>query len=202
MNILELSELLGNWGEFIGAIAVVLTLIYLAVQVRQNSAQLKASVDAMQVTAYQDLMNRITELNRMRIESAEFAELSRRAVRDPSELSEIELERYISYLITLVRHADMAFMQLQKGMLTQAQYHSALGPFTGTIRSSSLGRAHARRVATSEYSVFEPEFRQELARLVEEAEQVIKQMTGGDRFMDIDDYRSEMIEEALNRRYL
>jgi hypothetical protein len=34
MSILELSQILGNFGEFVGAIAVVATLIYLATQVR------------------------------------------------------------------------------------------------------------------------------------------------------------------------
>ena len=36
MSILELSQMLGNFGEFVGAIAVVVTLIYLANQVRDS----------------------------------------------------------------------------------------------------------------------------------------------------------------------
>ena len=36
MSIFELSEILGNLGEFVGAIAVVATLIYLANQVRDS----------------------------------------------------------------------------------------------------------------------------------------------------------------------
>ena len=31
------AQLLGNYGEFVGAIAVVATLLYLAIQIRQNS---------------------------------------------------------------------------------------------------------------------------------------------------------------------
>ena len=38
MSTLEFSQLLGNYGEFIGAIAIVVTLIHLAVQLRQNTA--------------------------------------------------------------------------------------------------------------------------------------------------------------------
>ena len=37
MSSLELSELLGNYGEFVGAIAVVATLVYLSVQIRANT---------------------------------------------------------------------------------------------------------------------------------------------------------------------
>ena len=36
-------ETLGNAGDFIGGIAVVITLIYLAIQVRQNTAALRAA---------------------------------------------------------------------------------------------------------------------------------------------------------------
>ena len=38
MSTLEYSQLLGNYGEFVGAIAIVVTLIYLAVQLKQNTA--------------------------------------------------------------------------------------------------------------------------------------------------------------------
>jgi hypothetical protein len=42
MSALELSQLLGNYGEFVGAI--VITLVYLAIQVRQNTRMMRASI--------------------------------------------------------------------------------------------------------------------------------------------------------------
>lgn len=44
MSQIELSELLGNYGEFVGAIAIVITLVYLAVQLRQNTLMMRASI--------------------------------------------------------------------------------------------------------------------------------------------------------------
>lgn len=41
MTTLEFSQLLGNYGELVGAIAIVVTLIYLATQIRQSTAQQK-----------------------------------------------------------------------------------------------------------------------------------------------------------------
>jgi hypothetical protein len=35
MNLVELTDVLGNVGDFIGSIAVIVTLIYLAIQIRQ-----------------------------------------------------------------------------------------------------------------------------------------------------------------------
>jgi hypothetical protein len=37
------AELLGNYGEFVGAIAVVVTLAFLSIQLRQNTSALKSS---------------------------------------------------------------------------------------------------------------------------------------------------------------
>ncbi len=35
MTLMEISQVLGNVGEFVGSIAVVATLLYLAIQVRE-----------------------------------------------------------------------------------------------------------------------------------------------------------------------
>ena len=43
MDLISTAELLGNFGEFIGAIAVVVSLIYLALQLRLNTKALKAN---------------------------------------------------------------------------------------------------------------------------------------------------------------
>ena len=43
MSTLEFSQLLGNYGEFVGAIAIVITLVYLALQLRQNTASVRSS---------------------------------------------------------------------------------------------------------------------------------------------------------------
>ncbi len=37
MNLMDVSQIFGNFGEFFGAIAVVVTLAYLAVQIKQNT---------------------------------------------------------------------------------------------------------------------------------------------------------------------
>ena len=41
MDLMDTAQLLGSLGEFVGAIAVVLTLVYLAFQIRQQSRQIQ-----------------------------------------------------------------------------------------------------------------------------------------------------------------
>ena len=43
MTLMETAQLLGNFGEFVGAIAVVVTLIYLTTQIRQNTIALRSA---------------------------------------------------------------------------------------------------------------------------------------------------------------
>ena len=51
MTLMEISQVLGNVGEFVGAIAVVATLLYLAVQVRDAGRSSKfAAVQASRAT--------------------------------------------------------------------------------------------------------------------------------------------------------
>jgi hypothetical protein len=47
------AQLLGNYGEFVGAIAVVITLIYLAIQVRHSKEATEANTKAIELQAYQ-----------------------------------------------------------------------------------------------------------------------------------------------------
>ena len=42
MNLLDTAQLLGNFGEFVGAIGVVVTLVYLSVQIRQSTIASRA----------------------------------------------------------------------------------------------------------------------------------------------------------------
>ncbi len=43
MSIVEIFALIGNIGEFVGAITVLVTLIYFAVQIKQNTAALRSA---------------------------------------------------------------------------------------------------------------------------------------------------------------
>ncbi len=56
---------LGNLGEFVGAIAVVITLVYLVLQIRQNTVQLRQNSRAVQASVIQanaESGNRVREM--------------------------------------------------------------------------------------------------------------------------------------------
>ncbi|HEX7719963.1 MAG TPA: hypothetical protein VF389_09160 [Woeseiaceae bacterium] len=73
-------ESLANLGEVIGAIAVVVSLVYLAVQVRQNT-------HAQQTENFSRALERVSTMQARLTEDAETSLLVSKGVTDPTELS-------------------------------------------------------------------------------------------------------------------
>ena len=73
-------QALGNIGEFVGAIAVVISLIYLAMQVRQNTI-------SQQTENYTRALDRISAQQSRLAQDGEFAMMLSRGVRDTKSLT-------------------------------------------------------------------------------------------------------------------
>ena len=87
MTIYEISGLLGNFGEFFGAIVVFATLAYLAVQIR-------LSTEAERSAAYDASIKNFMSVRQLTIETSEMAEIFYKGNNDPLSLNEVELFRY------------------------------------------------------------------------------------------------------------
>lgn len=61
MDIIEVTQVLGNLGEFTGAVAVVVTLFYLASQIRQTNENIKAQTRANYHTTHSDVWSMAAE---------------------------------------------------------------------------------------------------------------------------------------------
>ena len=109
-------EDLGNVGEFVGAIAVVVSLLYLAIQIRQNTRSLRSS-------AHQSITVHIAELNRTIVENREIASILERGFRDLALLSDEEQRRFNAYNSARFRHYDNLYYQYRTGMLEESQWN-------------------------------------------------------------------------------
>ena len=101
MTAFDVAQLLGSLGEFLGAIAVVATLVYLAVQVRETRAlvasQIHESSFALQA-GYLQMVGGSEQLARVMVEGR----------RSPSKLSEAERLQFSSALslgLNFVEHS-------------------------------------------------------------------------------------------------
>ncbi len=108
MSALEFSQLLGNYGEFVGAIAIVVTLVYLAIQVRQNTHMMRASIRQ----ARSDNAVHLYSLGATSV----VAEIREKESRGEA-LTEVEEERMFLWNICIWRQQQTTFFQAQDGLL-------------------------------------------------------------------------------------
>ena len=100
-------ETLANWGEFLGGVAVVISLIYLAIQVRASVRQ--ARVDSY--TSVTQLWGQFTEI----IATDEEAwRIYYQGIRDFDSLSEVEQARF-SFIISMYFGIVDTIMVHEKG---------------------------------------------------------------------------------------
>ncbi|MGD2070474.1 MAG: hypothetical protein PVI57_17495 [Gemmatimonadota bacterium] len=110
-------QALGNLGEFIGAVGVVLSLVYLALQLRQNTSSVRAaSFNSM-------VQNSIRLLEHGFIDS-EFAAFLARAEEDPDSLRTDERLRWDSYMTAVFRHYGNLVYQDRVGALDSQMWDS------------------------------------------------------------------------------
>lgn len=108
-------EALGNLGEFVGAIGVVISLVYLARQMHQNTISVRAaSFNAM-------IQNSIRLLEHS-FRDSEFAAFLARAEADPHQLTPQERVRWDSYMTAVFRHFGNLVFQSRVGALDEQMW--------------------------------------------------------------------------------
>jgi hypothetical protein len=132
MDLMSTAQLLGNFGEFVGAIAVVGTLGYLAVQIRQNTQQSRVNAASLEASTYQSLMAHIIDLNRGLAADPQLSEIVVKA-RDGEIPDGPDMARFVQHQMSLIRYGDMVFHQHEKGLLNNERLRSAFGPVRGQL---------------------------------------------------------------------
>ena len=108
---------LGNLGEFMGALGVIVSLVYLARQMHQNTTSVRAaSFNSM-------VQNSLRLLEHAFIDS-EFARFLHKAENDPGSLSPEEKVRWDSYMTAVYRHFGNLVYQHRVGALDQEMWES------------------------------------------------------------------------------
>ena len=98
---------LGALGEFLGSIAVLATLVYLAMQTRQNTMAIAAQLDAASIAAIQNI----------RLVAATSNELQEALNQNRANPLPIEDARCGHYWGALIGTADWLFAQSRRGLL-------------------------------------------------------------------------------------
>jgi hypothetical protein len=91
-------EAIGAIGEVVGGVAVIATLLYLAVQIRQNAQSVRNAASL-------SINEGLAEINRRVSNDPEFAELWLRGLKDYRGLTDVERMRFASYALDIMNLA-------------------------------------------------------------------------------------------------
>ncbi len=98
---------LGALGEFLGSIAVLATLIYLALQTRQNTMAIAAQLDAARITSVQDLV----------LAPCKSSELQETLTQRMLDSRSIEEDRFTFYWRACMLNWQWQIQQARRGIL-------------------------------------------------------------------------------------
>lgn len=130
--IIDRLEALGNIRDFIGGIAVVATLLFLAAQIRQNT-------NALQIASRQAISSGYRESNRLRLDP-ETGRAGSKGLPSFSELSFAKRHLFSTAIIDEALFFQDAFALHESGQLEEATYPAYLDWFSSVI--STPGGSH------------------------------------------------------------
>lgn len=110
-------DALGNLGEFVGAIGVVISLIYLTRQMQMNTNSVRAA-------SFNSMSENSIRLLEHAFRDSEFANFLVRAEADPSSLTRSECLRWDSYMTAAFRHFGNLVYQRRVGALDEGMWLS------------------------------------------------------------------------------
>lgn len=153
MDLISTAQLLGSFGEFFGAIAVVVTLIFLTLQIRQNTRQMRR----VEMNAAHAQFN----VPRMAIVSnRSVAELLLKARQAPDELDQVDqfqVDVWIGQEVWAVFHA---WDRAQNGSFERELWEDTK-PLVNQLFEATVGSSWWDQNRLS----FNPAFRAEIDRV-------------------------------------
>jgi hypothetical protein len=149
-------EALGAIGEIVAAVAVVVTIAYLAVQIRQNTK-------AVRLAAYDSFVTITSDVRRSVFENEEVARIYEVGLADPDQLSGLEQTRFRVLMMSVMQAFQVQYFQMA---------HSELFPEAWAAGSHSLRRVLSQPGGAKYWASYRheypPGFVQEVDRVLSE----------------------------------
>jgi hypothetical protein len=166
---------LGAIGEFVGSIAVVISLIYVAHQIRQSSRQLEQNSRHIEASMYHATNDAFIRWYALLAQDASLAALWRRALADETTLTEEETVRVHSLVAMLFLSYENNFQQFRLGAVKRDTLEIS-GSNILALMSRPVVQLWWKRQGTRTLT---PEFQQAIDSLVAKG-RVIKERSGRD----------------------
>jgi hypothetical protein len=139
---------LGNVGEFVAAIATVATLVYLAIQIRQNTAVVRTS-------NYSDLTSKIAEFARQIAGDPQLMDIWQRGLQDYRGLSDLEQGRFHMVASQLLITHQLLMQLHSRGLVDTQFYEYQIGSLAELFKAPGV-----HEWWSTEKRWYSPEFQQ------------------------------------------
>ncbi len=103
-------DAIGSLGELAGALAVIVSLVYLAIQVRQNTRSIRGAM-------YSTIVQSFQQLNIVAAADSEVAQLLAAGVEDWDNLAAVDRSRLLHGFFSLFKNFENAYYQYRQGTL-------------------------------------------------------------------------------------
>jgi hypothetical protein len=144
-------EQLGGLGEFIGALAVVVSLIFIAREIRENSRSTR-------LAALQTAMESSQRIIELPARDRDLARVIRIGSNDPDSITEDEYAQYRYWLILSLRSTENLFVQYKSGALDHETWVARAG-----VVSFMMDTPGGRRVWASTFNRYRVDFQEWMA---------------------------------------
>ncbi len=123
-------QALGNIGEFVGALGVVVSLVYLARQMTHNTQSVRAA-------SFNSMVENSIRLLEHAFRDSEFAAFLAHAEADPAALTPEELVRWDAYMTAVYRHFGNLQYAHRVGTLDSQMYDAYRATLKDHLRTES-----------------------------------------------------------------
>ena len=125
-------EAIGALSELVGAAVVVVSVVYLAIQVRQNTISVRSATVHAISESFADFTAKLSD-------DSELLELYIRGLAEDPQLSTLERLRFDFLILTLLRKLEYAFKEHEAGAIRETEWRGWSVPLR-LVFSSPGGR--------------------------------------------------------------
>ena len=116
-------EAIGAIGETVGALGVILSLVYLGLQIRHSAEQTRINTKSVQATAYQQLIDHHSVLNQQLATNPDLFEVVMRVELEGREaMTSLEFNRWEVFITNSLRSYLNAYYLRNDDLITQEQF--------------------------------------------------------------------------------
>ena len=109
---------LANLGEFLGGIAVVASLLYLGLQIRQGNRQVLQNTKSLQASTHQAIIGDLNRFRALLVQSDSLGRIYVQGLEDPSRLTPEEQFRFRGLMQTLFANLELQHRSRASGLFS------------------------------------------------------------------------------------